>query len=129
MKLLEVDVVGDVVSIPICPAFGVDCVAQVAVLEDNTGIRAPGATQIRRARAGGSGDFGLVEDIECGAVIRLAPAGCDVSRPDRLNVAALEPRLGVAAKNEVDGAVDVAVRVELAALVAKDCVLVACVLR
>lgn len=47
LKLLEVDVVCDIVSIPICPAFGADSIAQLAVLEDNARIRAPGAAQIR----------------------------------------------------------------------------------
>lgn len=117
---------GDIVPIPVCPALWADNIAQVAILEDDAGIRAPGPTQIRRARAGCPGDGGLVEDVEGGAVVGLAPAGCDVSGPDRLDVAALEPRLGVAAKDEVDGAVDVAVGVELTALVAEDRVLVAC---
>lgn len=46
LKLLEVDMVRDIVPIPVCPAFGVDSIAQLAVLEDNARIRAPGAAQI-----------------------------------------------------------------------------------
>lgn len=125
LVFLEVDVVGDIIPIPVRPTCRVDNIAQVAVLEDDAGIGAPWATQICRALARCPGDRGLVEDVEGGAVVGLAPAGGDVSRPDRLDVAALEPRLGVAAEDVVDGAVDVAVGVELAALVAKDCVLVA----
>lgn len=129
LELLEVNMVRDIVPIPVRPAIGVDNIAQLAVLEDNAGVRAPRAAQVRRALAGCPRDRGPVEDVEGGAVVRLAPAGCDVPRPDGLDVAALEPRLGVAAKDEVDGAVDVAVGVELAALVAEDRVLVACPVR
>lgn len=111
LKLLEVDMVRDVVAIPICPALEVDSIAQLAVLEDDARIRAPGATEICRALACCSRDRGPVEDIEGRAVVRLSSAGGDESRSNRLNVAAFEPRLGVAAKNEVDGAFDVAVGV------------------
>lgn len=44
LKLFEVYVISDIVSIPVSPPFGVDNIAQVAVLEDNAGIRAPGTT-------------------------------------------------------------------------------------
>lgn len=125
LKLLEVDVISDIVSIPVSPPFGVDNIAQVAVLEDNAGIRAPGATQVCRALASCPCDCGLVEDVIGRAFIGLASAGRDEAGPDRLDVTALEPRLSVASKDEVDGAVDVAVGVELAALVAEDRVLVA----
>lgn len=111
LKFLEVNVVGDIVPIPVCPTLWVDNIAQVAVLEDDAGIRAPGPTQIRRALASCSGDCGLVKYVEGRAVVGLAAAGCDVPGPDRLDVAALEPRLGIAAEDEVDGAVDVAVGV------------------
>lgn len=111
LELLEVDVVRDIVSIPVRPAFGVDSIAQLAILEDNAGIRAPGPTQICRTLASCSCDRGLVEDIEGRAVVGFSSTGGDISGPNRLNVAAFEPRLGVAAKNEVDGAFDVAVGV------------------
>lgn len=82
MKLSEVDVVSDVVSIPICPPCGVDSIAQIAVLEDNTCIWAPGPTQVSRSLASNARDLGLVEDVESRAVVRLASAGCNESGPN-----------------------------------------------
>lgn len=125
LELFEVDVLSDIVSIPVSPPLRADNIAQVAVLEDDAGVRAPGAAQVCGALASCPSDRGPVEDVIGRAFVGFASAGRDEPGPDRLDVAALEPGLSVAAKDEVDGAVDVAVGVELATLVAEDCVLVA----
>ncbi|KAJ8576419.1 hypothetical protein ON010_g2796 [Phytophthora cinnamomi] len=124
VELLEDHVGGAGGGVPSGPTLRLDNVAQLAVLPDDLGVRAPRTTQDGRVDAALAEHAGTIEDVRSRAVGGFAAAGGDETRADGLDVAGLEPGLSVAAEDEVGGAVDVRLGVELSALVCQHGVLV-----
>lgn len=125
VELLEDNTSSRCSVIPGRPSRRLNNVAQHAVLPDHASERPPRAAQGRRGDTGRPKNVGVVEDVNRAAVGRLTAAGGDVSGAHGLDVATLEPRLRVAAKDEVGGAGDQGLGEDLAALVGQDGVLVA----
>lgn len=111
--------------VPSRPALGLDDIAEPAVLEHDPRELPPRPAEHGGPDAAGSGYVRIIEDVERLVLLGLPSVGGDVPRADGLDVAALEPRGGAQAEDEVDGAVDVGLCVDLVALVRVDGVLVA----
>lgn len=121
--------------VPLQPPSGVHHVIDVRLQINRPGVLLPRPAEIRfegrldRNQIGGGGDF-AVEDGDAGVLVRVLSAlgGEDVLLVvvgfPRVEVAVLEDDGGVA-EDEIDGAVDVALAVELAERVDVESVLVA----
>ena len=111
--------------VPSRPSLRLHNVAEVAVLENDSGVRSPRAAQHSRVGAVGAGDVDLVEDVDASVVLGVAAVGGDVAGADGLDVDLVEPGDSSLTKDEVDGSVDEGFGVDLTTVVGKNGVLVA----
>lgn len=111
------------------PASSVDHVAHATALEYRSGVGAPRAPEVVRASSdrvpGGGGDSALVDDVVAGVVGRATRGrdGTIGSREDT-DVDLIEPSLGCLTEDEVNGTLDVRLRVQLCTSLGEYCVLV-----
>jgi hypothetical protein len=128
-----VDLKGDIASVrsgsgPDLVTGRADDVAEVRVLEADTGVLGPWATKVdgtgADGRARSSGDVGVVDDIELltGGGRTSSGDGTTTSRDG--NVTVVDPDVAVLAKDEVDGSLDVGLGVELVTGLSEKSVLV-----
>jgi hypothetical protein len=111
--------------IPPRPSLRLHNVAEVAVLEDDSGVWSPWATQHSRVGAVSAGDVDLVEDVDASVVLGVAAVGGDVAGANGLDVDLVEPGDSSLTKDEVDGSVDEGFGVDLTTVVGENGVLVA----
>ena len=113
---------------PRVPSGSVDDVRHSSILEHNTSIITPWATEIVRTSrdrvAGSSLDVGLVDHIPAVVVGCAARGGdCAVASGEDTDVTAIEPSLGGLSEDEVNGTLDVGLGIELNASFGQDGVL------
>ena len=117
-----------IASVPNVPASAIDDIAQACALEHHAGESSPWTTKIVCTSgdgvSGSGGDGRLVNNVV--ACIVGGASGCgDVTLGGRedADVDLLEPGLGVLAEDEIGGALDVGLCVELSAVLREDGVL------
>lgn len=129
--LLEHNIGGaGIASVPNVPASTIDNISHARALEDHASESSPRTTEIVSTSGDGvpssSGDGRLVDHVVA-CVVGGAAGGGDVALGGRedADVDLLEPGLGVLAEDEIGGALDVGLCVELGAVLGEDGVLVA----
>lgn len=117
-----------ITSVPNVPTSAIDDIAQACALEDHAGESSPRTTEIvctsSDGVSGGGGDGRLVDHVVA-CVVGGASGGGDVTLGscEDADVDLLEPGLGVLAEDEIGGALDVGLCVELGAVLGEDGVL------
>jgi hypothetical protein len=113
---------------PDLPPGGVDDVAEAAPLECHPGVLSPGPAQVDGPGRRGGGAAGLDgavgDDVVRGVGGRGPAAGGDGSCADGDDLGLGDPRAGVLPEDEVYGALDVAVGVNLVASLGEERVLI-----
>jgi hypothetical protein len=119
------------VGVPDVPARRVDDIAETGVLEHDARVVAPRTAEVVGSCGDGlarcCGDGGLIDDIVGRVGGRVAAVGRDVvAAVYDADVDAVEPGGGLLAEDEVCCALDVALGVDLGAVVRKESVLETC---